>query len=131
MSQVTGPLVIADGTSPTPVDRTFSPIAVSPGSSVFAEKSSAASSGFIRLTLGSSMASGNRQTNRVDISLDFPITETLAGVPTVTRTGRFKGYFVIPDAMTGTERADLAAYVANAFDNVQVRALIKDLDPLY
>lgn len=33
--------------------------------------------------------------------------------------------------MTSTERADLAAFVANALDNAQIRAVVKDLDPLY
>lgn len=130
MSQVTGPLTINDGLA-TPVARSFSPVAVSPGLSVFAEKSSAASSGYKKLTISASMADGKRQTNRIDVNLDMPVTETVNGIPTVTRTARFKGYFVIPDACTTAERSDLVAFVANSFDNSQLRAVIKDLDPLY
>lgn len=130
MSQVTGPLTIMNGAD-TPVDKSFAPIAVSPDLSVFAEKSAAASSGYTKLSIGTSMATSQRQTNRVDINVDMPVTEIIAGAAQVTRTGRFKGYFVIPDTMTGPERADLAAYVANALDVAQVRSVIKDLDPLY
>lgn len=130
MSQVTGPIVIKNGAA-TPVDKSFAPIAVSPDLSVFAEKSSAASSGYIKLSIGVSLANGQRNTNRVDINLDLPVTEIVNGVAQVTRTGRFKGYFVIPDAMTGSERADLVAYIANALDVAQIRSVVKDLDPLY
>jgi hypothetical protein len=33
--------------------------------------------------------------------------------------------------MTAAERADLHAFVANGLANSQVKAVIKDLDPLY
>lgn len=130
MSQITGPLSILNGAA-TPVAKSFAPMAVSPAESTFTERSSAASSGYLKLTVGLSFANGQRNTNRVDISFDMPVTEMVDGVNKVTRTGRFKGYFVIPDSMSGTERADLAAYVANALDNTQIRALVKDLDPMY
>lgn len=130
MSQVTGPLSINDGAA-TPVARSFAPVAVAPASTVFAEKTSASSAGYKKLTIGCSMANGSRPTNRIDVSFDMPVVELVNGVSAVTRTGRFKGYFVIPDTMTSAERADLAAFVANSLDNTQVRAVIKDLDPLY
>jgi hypothetical protein len=33
--------------------------------------------------------------------------------------------------MTALERADLHAFVANALDNAMVKAVVKDLDPMY
>lgn len=130
MSQVSTPLTINNGAA-TPVAKTFSPERVAPELSTFTERSAPASAGFVRLGVAFSPASGKRSTNRVDISLDLPVLQTANGVSTVAYVGRFKGYFVLPDTMTAAERADLAAYVANALDNNQVRAVIRDLDPLY
>lgn len=130
MSQVTGALSINNGAA-TPIAKSFAPEAISPGHSTFTERSAASSAGFIRLSIGTSMASAKRATNRIDVSLAMPVVEIVNGVNTVTRIGRFVGYFVVPDTMTSAERADLAAYVANALDNAQIRAVIKDLDPLY
>lgn len=130
MSQVTGPLSIDNGAE-TPVAKSFAPMAIAPAISVFTERSAAASSGYVKLAVGLSPANGGRKTNRIDLSLDLPVVEVVSGVNQVTRTLRFKGYFVIPDDATAAERADLAAFVANALDNTQVRAVIKDLDPMY
>lgn len=130
MSQVTGALTINNGAT-TPVAKIFAPEAVAPTLSSFTERSAGVSAGFIRLSVGLSPASSKRASNRVDVSLDLPVLRTINGVSTVAYTARFKGYFVLPDQMTGAERADIAAFVANALDNTQVRAVIKDLDPLY
>ena len=131
MTQVTGPLTIKDGTSPTPVDKSFAPVKVSPQESTFAEKSSAVSAGYKTLNISFSPASGNRPTNRINLKLAYPVLQTVGTVSSVAYTGRFEGYFVIPDVMTASERADLAAFVANALDNASIRAVLKDLDPLY
>lgn len=130
MSQVTGPLSINNGAA-TPVAKSFAPAAVSPGRSIFQERSAASSSGYLTLTVLSANADGNRPTNRVDVNIDLPIIELVNGTNKVTRVGRFKSYFVLPDTMTAAERADLRAYAANAFDNALVMATIKDLDPMY
>ena len=130
MSQITGALTINNGAA-TPVAKTFSPERVTPELTTFTERSATSSAGFVRLGMAFSPASSKRATNRIDVSLDLPILQTVNGVSTVAYVGRFKGYFVIPDVMTASERADLAAFVANALDNTQVRAVIKDLDPMY
>ncbi|DAD50221.1 coat protein [ssRNA phage Gerhypos.4_32] len=130
MSQVTGPLSINNGAA-TPVAKSFAPERVSPDLSTFTERSAAVSAGFSRLTVGYSAANAKRATNRVDIGLDYPVLSTVNGVSTVAYVGRFRGYFVVPDVMTALERADLAAFVANALDVTSLRGVIKDLDPLY
>lgn len=130
MSQITGNISIDDGAA-TPVAKAFAPERVTPELSTFTERTATSSAGFVRLGVGFSPASSKRNTNRVDVTLDLPILSTVNGVSTVAYVGRFKGYFVIPDVMTSAERADLAAFVANALDNAQVRAVVKDLDPLY
>jgi hypothetical protein len=130
MSQVTGPLSINNGAG-TPVAKSFAPERVAPDLSSFTERSAAVSAGFPRLSIGYSPASSKRTTNRVDIKLDLPVLQTVGTVSTVAYVGRFQGYFVIPDTMTASERADLRAFVANALDNALVMGVVKDLDPLY
>lgn len=130
MSQVTGALSINDGAA-TPVAKSFAPEQVSPQLTTFTERSAASSSGFIRLGISYSPANSRRATNRVEVSLDYPVLATNNGVTTVAYVGRFRGYFVIPDRMTAAERANLHAFIANALDNPQIRGVIKDLDPLY
>jgi hypothetical protein len=130
VSQITAPLSINNGAG-TPVAKSFAPERVAPGLSVFTERTAAASAGFYKLTVGFSEASSKRSTNRIDIGLDLPILATVNGISSVAYVGRFRGYFVVPDVMTAGERADLAAFVANALDNTQVRAVVKDLDPMY
>lgn len=130
MSQVTGALSINNGAA-TPVAKSFAPEAVAPTMSTFTERSAGVSAGFIRLSVGLSPASSKRASNRVDVSLDLPVLSTVNGVSQVAYTARFKGYFVLPDQMTAAERADVAAFVANALDVTSIRSVIKDLDPLY
>lgn len=130
MSQVTGALSINNGAA-TPVAKSFAPEAVAPTMSTFTERSAGVSAGFIRLSVGLSPASSKRASNRVDVSLDLPVLSTVNGVSQVAYTARFKGYFVLPDRMTAAERADIAAFVANALDVTSIRNVIKDLDPLY
>lgn len=130
MGQVTAPLSILNGAG-TPVAKSFAPERVAPELSTFTERSAAVSAGFPRLSVQYSPASSKRATNRVDVKLDLPILQTIGSVSTVAYTGRFAGYFVIPDTMTAAERADLRAFVANALDNALVMGVVKDLDPLY
>lgn len=130
MSQVTGAITLANGAA-TPANKAFSPEAVAPELSTFTERSAASSNGFIRLSLGYSPASAKRATNRIAVSLAFPIVEVVSGTNQVTRTLRFDGTFIIPDSSLATERADLHAFVANALQNALVKGVIRDLDPLY
>lgn len=127
MSQVTTPLIINDGAA-TPVAKTFTPERVSPELTSFAEKSATSSAGFKRITISCSPASSKRGTNRIDVSLDLPVLATVNGVTTVAHTGRFKGYFVIPDAMVSADRADMHAFVTNAFADSIIRNAVKALD---
>lgn len=130
MSQVTGPIAVNNGAA-SPVSKSFAPQVVSPSESVFTERSAAISAGYQKITIKFDPANSNRASNRIDYNVDMPIVEVVSGVNQVTRTLRFKGYFVIPDTATAAERADLAAFVANGLDVANVRGVIKDLDPLY
>lgn len=130
MTQVTGPLTINDGAA-TPVAKSFAPLRIAPELSIFTERSAVIPAGYPKLSVALDAASSKRATNRVDISLSLPVVQTVNGLPTVTKTGLFKGYFVVPDTFEAADRANLHAYVANALQNAQLKAVIKDLDPLY
>lgn len=130
MSQVTGPLTINNGAA-TPVAKSFAPERVAPDLTTFTERSSATSAGFTRLSVRYSPASARRLTNKVGVDLDFPVLQTVNGVSTTAYVARFRGEFTLPDQMTAAERADVVAFVANALDVTSIRAVIKDLDPLY
>lgn len=130
MPQITGPLTISDGAA-TPVARSFAPMRVSPEQSIFAEKTSGVAAGYVNLEVKFNPANAQRLTNRIDIALTKPVLSTVNGVSTVAHTGLFKGYFVVPDVMAAMDRADLYAYVANALSHPTVKAVVKDLDPLY
>jgi hypothetical protein len=130
MSQITGALTINNGAA-TPVAKSFAPERVAPEASVFTERSAAASAGFTKLAIRFSAASSKRATNRIDVDLDYPVLATVNGVNSVAYVGRFRGYFVAPDVMTAAERADLHAFVANALNHATIKAVVKDLDPMY
>lgn len=130
MSQVTGPLSIGNGAA-TPVIKNFNPERVAPELSSFTERSAISSNGFQRITVSYSAASSARRTNRIKISLEIPVVETVSGINQVTRTLRCDVGFVVPDAATASERADLQAFAANMLDNPLLKGLVKDLDPLY
>lgn len=130
MSQITGPISINNGAA-TPVAKSFAPERVGPELSVFTERSAAVSAGFCRISAGFSSANAKRPTNRIDVDLSLPVLSTVNGVSSVAYIGRFRGYFVVPDQMTSSERADLHAYTSNFLATAQVKGMVKDLDPMY
>lgn len=130
MPQISAALTINNGAA-TPVAKTFAPERVAPELSSFTERSASSSLAFPRITVKFSPANAGRRTNRVDYEIDLPKTQDVGGVATLAATGRFKGYFVVPDTFTAENRADLHAYVVNALSNTVLRAPARDLDPLY
>lgn len=130
MAQVTGPLSINNGAG-TPVAKSFAPEAISPALASFTERSAASSNGFIRFTVKYDPATTKRSTNRIPVSIAYPVVETVSGVNQVTRTLRFNGEFILPDSATAAERADIHAFTVNGLNNALIKGVIKDLDPLY
>lgn len=130
MSQITGPLAIMNGAA-TPVAVSFAPERIAPEYATFTERSATSNNGYKRLGVGFSAPSSKRSTARVDINFEMPVLAQVNGINTVAYTARFKGYFVLPDAMTAAERADLHAFIWGALKDSKIAAVIKDLDPLY
>lgn len=125
--QITAPIEVLDATS---VAHSFTPrslaaertLLVNRGTSALADE---------KVTLEFSPSSTKRVTTRVGISFEMPVMDTTAAAPTVIGKALFKGYFVIPDALTASQRADFHSLVANMLDNSIIAAYVKDLDPIW
>lgn len=130
MTQVTAPLTINNGAA-TPVAVAFSPERIAPELSTFVDRSSGVSALYPRISVKFSPAAGNRPTNRVDVDIDYPKASVVNGVSNVASVGRFRSYCVIPDNFDLTDRANMQAFAQNVLANAVVKAVIKDLDPMY
>lgn len=130
MPKITGPLTINNGAT-TPVAKSFQPRKVGEEAALFSEKTATSSAGYVNLGVSFSMASTKRPTNRTDISLDLPVMQTIGGVTSVAHVGRFKGYFVVPEAMDDASRKDLVAYVGNSLLYSAVGDVVRGNEPAY
>lgn len=117
----------------TPVAHTFAPLTCTPGNTVLVNREGNTSAGNRTLVLSYDAAKANRATHRVGIRFNMPVEAQNAdtGQYRVEYTARFSGEAVIPDRMTAAERADFAAFVANAIMHADVNDYIADLDPFY
>lgn len=123
------PIALLDGAA-TPVSHTFNPRTSGTDQSVLVERGVVALADK-KLTLSFSASSSKRATTRVEISFEYPVVDTTSATPALIGKGLFKGYFVIPDTFSQTNRKDLRAFVANAMDNAIVSAYVNDLDPIW
>lgn len=128
--QISTPLSINNGAA-TPVAVTFAPERITPDLSTFVDRSAGVSALYSRLSVGFKPAEKGRASNRIDVDLDYPVGSTLNGVSTVASIARVRSYFVIPDTFAAADRANVIALFANALDVAIVRAVVKDLDPMY
>lgn len=123
-------ITVNDGQA-TPVAVTFSPEQVTPLLSTFADRASGISSGFRRLKIRSTFASGKSTVNRCVYEVEYPILSTVNGVSTVAYTLRGKVECILPDASTDAERKNLYAFVKNGLANALIQGALRDVDPLY
>lgn len=107
------------------------PVVVNPEQSVFVDRTSGIPMAFPKLTIDYSAASVKRQTTRIDISFDHPVTRTVDGNVAVVGTCRFKSYFVVPENLSVAERQAFTTLVVNSLSNTQVRKVYEDLDPMF
>lgn len=130
MSNITAPLSISNGAA-TPVAVSFAPERITPDLSTFVDRTAGVSALYPRLSVGYLPATANRPTNRIDYNFDYPVGATVNGVTTVASVGRIRCRVTVPDTFDAAARANLIALFANALDNMQVRAVSKDLDPMF
>lgn len=123
-------IVINDGQA-TPVALTFAPEAVAPARSSFAERTAGVALGFIRLVVSNTFATGKSTVNRARLSVEYPITTSVAGVTTVAYTLRANVELILPDGATDAQRKNLFAFTKNALGNTLIQGAMRDLDPIY
>lgn len=125
-------ITLADGQA-TPVNHDFVPVSVNPGQAVFVNRDSTTSAGQMELILQFDRAKSGRKTDRVKFRFNMPVeaTDSTTGLTYVAHTARFSCDIILPDEMTTAERADMAAYVANACAHAVLNGYISDLDPVY
>lgn len=128
MPQITGAISLNDGQA-TPVAVSFTPEMVTPGKVVFVDRSGGVPAAFRRLTLTMKRSSVGKPTTSVALEFSYPEISNVGGVITVLHTGRFaSGKFIIPDTMSAAARANLLAFVRNAFTSSLVYAYVRDLE---
>lgn len=121
-------IVIADS---VPANHTFNPIEVTPGNSLFLERTTpSTSAGAWGLRLTFSRGNDGRPTDRVGVRLDIPYEQTVDGVVQVYDTARFSGTFTLPQTMTGLQRADFMALIQNALNHADVKGYVTNLEPV-
>lgn len=133
MSQVTGPITLADGQT-TPVNVAFYPEEIAPKLSTFVDRTSGVSTLYRRLSIRNEKSHGTRD-NRFQRNISAfscPVSGTLpSGATGVIRTLRATVIFDLPDGCLDSERKDLFAFVKNAMSNAYVIGAMRDYDPLY
>lgn len=90
------------------------------------------SAGEEALAISMNRANGSRSTDKVKMTIAYPIVDTDAdGFHSVRCVARHTGEWVIPDTMTDDERADFERVVANAYDATDIKAHVADLIPVW
>lgn len=125
-------ITLADGQA-TPVNHVFEPVSVVPGQALLVNRDSTTAAGQKELIVSYDRAKTGRKTDRIKLRLNIPIeaTSTDTGQTYVAHTARFSCDVVLPDELTASERADVAAFVKNALADSVLNGYISDLDPMY
>lgn len=85
-----------------------------------------------RISLAFSPSSAKRATDRVEISLDLPVTAIgTDNIEKVIGKGLFKGYFVIPSSFTAAMRKELLDTLRSALYSPAIASYVDDLDPMW
>lgn len=131
MASLPASITINDGTA-TPVAVVFTPIAANGGSVTFADKRKAAKTFWPKLTVSFDGETKQRRTDHVDVSFEYPMTQTVDGVEVVYATARFeRGRFILPSGMPQADRKHIYAFVRNGLGVSVVQGLVNDLDPIF
>lgn len=126
------PLVIYDG-AVTPVATTFNPESISPALSTFTDRSTGIATSFRRISVSNKFGGGTGKSsvNRAKLTVDYPVTSLVNGLPAVAYTLRGSIDIILPENATDAERKNLYAFLLNGLSNTLVRGALRDLDPIY
>lgn len=123
------PLSVNDA---TPTAHVFDPMTVTPELATYRNYADAAvSASAEQLIVSLSLATSQRATNKVKVTISDPIEQTVDGVVVVRSTPRFTGEFILPDDMSVSERDHFGALVRNALAHADIKGYYEDLKPVY
>lgn len=125
-------IVISDGTTPTPVSKTFATKSNDLRVSKYEERSGGVPIGFGKLAIA--VTDVNKNNRKIEFSLEIPVLEATAGanpagfVPaaSVAYYNKFTGAFVTNNRSVTQNRKDLLAYVRNALALPLISSLVVD-----
>lgn len=123
-------LSINDGAA-TPVAHTFSVQSTNGAKAEWKERTAGSPAGF--LTISHEVVTPGTPTSayRVRVGFSFPATETINGVPTVTRMNSAQVTLNFAQSSTEQERKDALAYVTNFLANANVKTSVHSIEPFY
>lgn len=122
-------MTLADGTTPTPVNRTFTASSGQMGDSIpssWAERTADRFSLFKKLNQLVRRSAGKVPGNVVKATLTIPEASALDATQ-VAHTASARIEFFIPDAMSAQGRKDLIAFIANYLDTQVAKDAIEGL----
>lgn len=123
-------ITINDGAS-SPAAHTFAPVTTNGAQAEWADRSPASPAGFLTLRHEVRRPASPTGAQRVIISGNFPVMETVGGIATVTRNSSVKLEINFSNSSSEAERKDVLAYVKNFLANATVTTSITNIEPFY
>lgn len=121
---------INDGAT-TPVAHSFSVQSTNGAKAEWKERTAGSPAGFLTISHEIVNPSSPTSAYRVRIGYSFPVTETINGVPTVTRMNSAQVTLNFAQSSTEQERKDALAFVTNFLANTNVKNSVHSIEPFY
>lgn len=126
-----GNIVLADATSPTPVNHTFAPSSTDGARAKFANRAATTPRGFETLVIEVVPPNGSQGAHRVRASMGDPTEVTSNGVIVVGHINSCEVVFNYSQSSTEQERRDLAKMLANLLLNATFVDVLSKIEPIY
>jgi len=123
-------IAINDGAD-TPVSVTFKPELVSGGNATFRDDRTGISTLMPRIRSVTSLATAQRPTNRVTMSVAMPVMKVVDGTDQVDYVLRAECQFVLPERCTLADRKNLLAYLVNGLNAEPIKGTVIDVSPIW
>lgn len=126
-----GNIVLADATSPTPVNHTFAPSSTDGARAKFANRSATTPRGFETLVIEVVPPNGSQGAHRVRASMGDPTEVTSNGVTVVDHINSCELTLNFSQSSTEQERKDLVKMLANLLNDSTFVNVASKIEPIY
>lgn len=126
-----GNIVLADATSPTPVNHTFGPVTTDGAKAKFANRAALTPRGFETLQIEVLSPNGSQGAHRVRASMGDPTEVTSNGVIVIDHINSCEHVFNFSQSSTEQERRDIVKMTANLLLSTTFVDVISKLEPVY